>query len=172
MEFWADKSHSFVMINGKSLNCTPFYVSKSPYPTDFSDYIPSIHSAPLKFLGRIIDGSISDRKSVDELEQKLLEGHKVINKSCFKGSQKLWILQHLLIPRIQWPLLIYEVSICLASRLEQSISAFIRKWLHLHHLNSNVCLYAVSSPCPLPIKSLTSFLKASKISGHLLFERF
>ena len=71
----------------------------------------------MKFLGRIIDGSISDRKSIDELEQKLLEGLKVISKSCFKGSQKLWILQHLLIPRIQWPLLIYEVSICYASRL-------------------------------------------------------
>ena len=168
MEFRADKSHSFVMIKGKSLNCTPFYVSKSPVPTDFSDYIPSIHSAPVKFLGRIIDGSIFDRKSIDELEQKLLEGLKVINKSCFKGSQKLWILQHLLIPRIQWPLLIYEVSICLASRLEQTISAFIRKWLHLHHSTSNLCLYAASSPCPLPIKSLSSILKASKISGHLL----
>ena len=56
----------------------------------------------------------------------------------------------------------------LASRLEQTISAFIRKWLHLHHSTSNLCLYAASSPCPLPIKSLTSILKASKISGHLL----
>ena len=64
-------------------------------------------------------------------------------------SQKLCILQHLLIPRIHWPLLIYEVSICLASRLEQTVSAFIRKWLHL-------------------LKSLTSILKASKFSGHLL----
>ena len=62
IEFRADKSRSFVMIKGKSLNFTPFYVSKSPVPTDFSDYIPSIHSAPVKFLGRIIDGSISDRK--------------------------------------------------------------------------------------------------------------
>ena len=65
-----------VMIKGKSLNCTPFYVSKSPDSTD----ITSIHSSPVKFLGRIIDGSISDRKSIDELEQKLLEGFKV-NKS-------------------------------------------------------------------------------------------
>ena len=79
IEFRADKSRSFVMIKGKSLNCTPFYVSKSPVPTDFSDYIPSIHSAPVKFLGRIIDGSISDRKSIDELEQKTFrrtQGHQ------------------------------------------------------------------------------------------------
>ena len=168
MDFRAEKSRSFVIIKGKSLNSTPFCVSKPANPTDFSKYIPSIHSAPVRFLGRVIDGSISDRKSVDELEQKLLEGLTIIHKSCFKGPQKLWILQHLLIPRIQWPLLIYVVSICLASRLEQKVSVFIRKWLHLHHSTSNICLYASSSPCPLPIKSLTSILKSSKISGHLL----
>ena len=49
-------------------------------------------------LGRIIDGSITDRKSVDELAEKLSGGLKIIDKSPFKGTQKLWILQHLLIP--------------------------------------------------------------------------
>ncbi|XP_057294717.1 uncharacterized protein LOC130623262 [Hydractinia symbiolongicarpus] len=61
--------------------------------------------------GRIIDGSISDRKSIDDLEEKLIDGLSVIDKSLYTSPQKLWILQHLLIPRIQWPLLIYEVSI-------------------------------------------------------------
>ena len=82
--------------------------------------------------------------------------------------QKLWILQHLLIPRIQWPLLIYEIPISLAFKLEQKVSIFIRKWLHLHHSTSSLCFYSSVSPCPLPLKSLSSALKASKISGHLL----
>ena len=29
-------------------------------------------------------------------------------------------------------------------------------------------MYSSTSPCPLPIKSLTSILKAAKVSGHLL----
>ena len=58
---------------------------------------------PVRFLGRIIDGSITDRKYVDELAEKLSDGLKIIDKSPFKGTQKLWILQHLLIPQIQWP---------------------------------------------------------------------
>ena len=45
---------------------------------------------------------------------------------------------------------------------------FIRKWLHLHHSTSSLCFYSSASPCPLPIKSLSSALKASKISGLLL----
>ena len=134
MDFRVEKSRSFVIVKGKSLNCTPFSASIAAYPTDFSSYIPSIHSMPVKFLCHIIDGSISDRKSVDELDKKLSDGLKIIDKSYFKGPQKMWILQHLLIPRIQWPLLVYKVSISIATCLEQKVSRFIRKWLHLQFL--------------------------------------
>ena len=168
MQFRADKSRSFVIVKGRSLNTTPFCTSPPESPTDFSNYIPSIHTEPVKFLGRIIDGSLSDRRSIDELEKKLLDGLSMINKSSFKGAQKLWILQHLLIPRIQWPLLIYEVPVSKVSNLQGKISVFIRKWLGLHHTTSAICLYSSSSPCPMPIKSLLSILKRAKISGHLL----
>ena len=97
-----------------------------------------------------------------------MPGLSVIDKSHFTGTQKLWILQHLLIPTIQWALLIYEIPISLAFKLEQKVSIFIHKWLHLHHSTSSLCFYSSVSLCPLPIKSLSSVLKASKISGHLL----
>ena len=168
MDFRAEKSRTFIVVKGKSLNSTPFCVLKPSDPTDFTSYIPSIYTMPVRFLGRMIDGFISDPKAIDELDQKLTDGLKVIDKSCFKGPQKLWIVQHLLIPRIQWPLLIYEVSMCHATRLEQKISSFIRKWLSLHHSTFSICFYSFSAPCPLPIKSLTSILKSCKISGHLL----
>ena len=106
------------------MNNTPS-VSSPKQPSDFTSFIPSIHSKPVKFLGRIIDGSISDRKSLDELEKKLLDGLNIIDSSHFTGSQKLWFLQHLLIPRIQWPILIYEVPISLVSKLEQAASVYI-----------------------------------------------
>ena len=62
----------------------------------------------------------------------------------------------------------YEIPISLAFKLEQKVSVFIHKCLHLHDSASTVCFYSSVSPCPLPIKSLSSALKASKISGHLL----
>ena len=55
-----------------------------------------------------------------------------------------------------------------AMRLEQKVSTYIRKWLHLHQSTTNLCFYSSTSPCPLPINSLTSILKSCKISGHLL----
>ena len=113
-------------------------------------------------------GSLSDSNSSGELADKVLAVLRTIEKSHFIGTQKLWILQQLLIPRIQWPLLIYEVPISLAFKLKQKVSVSIRKWLHLHHSTSSPCFYSSTSSCPLPIQSLSSALRASKISVHLL----
>ena len=168
MSFRADKSRSITIVKGKSMNTTPFHVREPSSATDFSCYIPSIQSMPVKFLGRVIDGSLSDRRSIKELQDKVLTGLKIIHKSSFKGNQKLWILHHLLIPKIQWTLLIYEVPISVASLLEKRISFYIRKWLNLHPSTTSISLYSPISPCPLPLKSLTDILKSSKISGHLL----
>ena len=150
------------------MNTTPFSVSKASDQPDVSSWIPSIHSRPIKFLGRIIDGSTSDTHSSAELTDKLLAGRSVIDRSHFTGTQKRWILQHLLIPRIQWSLLMYEIPISLIFKLEQKVSVFIQKWLHLHHSTLRLCFYYTVSLCPLPIKSLSWALKASKVSRHLL----
>ena len=135
---------------------------------EVSSSIPSIYSRPIKFLGRMIDSSISDRNFSAELIDKLLAGLSVIDKSHFTRTQKLSILQHLLIPNIQRSLLIYEIPIPLVFKLEQKVYIFIGKRLHLHHSTSSLYFCSSVPPCSLPIKSLSPALKASKISGHLL----
>ena len=86
------------------MNTKPFSVSKAKDQQEPSLSIPSIHSIPVTFLGCIIDGSLSDRNSSVELADKVLAGLTTIGRSHFTGTQKLWILQYLLIPRIQSPL--------------------------------------------------------------------
>ena len=66
LEFRADKSRSIIIIKGRSMNISP-----SSDPSDFSSFIPSIDTQPVKFLGHIIDGSLTDKKSIEELEAKL-----------------------------------------------------------------------------------------------------
>ena len=99
-----------------------------------------------------------------------MDGLNIIDTSHFTGSQKLWFLQHLLIPRIHWPILIYEVPISLAFKLEQIPSVHIPKWLKLHKSITRLSFYSSASPHPLPVRSLSSVLKSSKISGHLLLK--
>ena len=96
------------------------------------------------------------------------KGLSLLDKSAHRGIHKAWILQHLLLPRLRWPLLIYEIPMTVVVKLEQKVSIFLRKWLRLHNSTTNVCLYSSVSPCPLPLKSLSSVLWDAKISGHLL----
>ena len=128
LTFRADKSRSIVLIKRRSMNTTPLSVSSPRESSGFTSFTTlSIHSRSVKFLGWIIDGLISDRKSLDKLEKKLLDGPNIIDTSHFTGSQKLWFLLHLLVPHIQWPILIYEVPISLVLKLEQKASVFIQK---------------------------------------------
>ncbi|XP_057308780.1 uncharacterized protein LOC130647074 [Hydractinia symbiolongicarpus] len=160
MSFRPSKSRSIVIDKGKVVQSSPFTVG--------SEKIPSIHSNPIRFLGRTINSSLSDSAAIQEFlndaEDKLI----TIDRSFHKGIHKVWFLHHLLIPRIRWPLLIYEVSPSTITKPEQRFSVFIRKWLKLHHSISNISLYSSTSPCPLPLKSLASVLKSAKINGHML----
>ena len=89
--------------------------------------------------------------------------------SQFTDSQKLWFLQYLLIPWFQWAVLIYEVPISLAVKVEERASVY-QKWLKLHQSITSLSFYCSASPCAFPVRSLRSLLKSSKISGHFLLK--
>ena len=78
-------------------------------------------------------------KSIKSVETAIITGYPIL-----LALKTFWILQHLLIPRIQWLLLIYEIPVSLAFKLEQKVSGSIRKWLHLHHLTSTIFSISVS----------------------------
>ena len=102
MEFRADKSRSIVLKQGKSLRTTPFEIPNG----DCIETIPSVQNKPIKFLGRVINGHLNDRKSIDELKEKLESGLTAIDRSKLSGPSKVWILSNLMIPCFRWPLTI------------------------------------------------------------------
>ena len=165
MSFRASKSRCLVIKDGKCVNellqvCNPKTLS--------IESIPSISTTPIKFLGRVIAASLSDVDQVACFSKAVCVSLTAIDQCHLKGIQKVCILHHLLIPRARWPLLIYEFPVTSVRKIEQKISSYIRKWLRLHRTITNLALYSSVSPCPLPLKSLSSVLKAAKISGHLL----
>ena len=159
MQLNTKKSRSIVIKAGRTMNTNPFQVS--------DDIIPSIHDNPVKFLGRVIDGSLTDRKSITELTEKLQDGLALIDKSDHTGVNKVWIMQNLLMARLRWTLMIYEIPMSSVESLQTLISISLRKWLGLNKNITSVALYSKSSPCPLPIKSLSSIFKCAKAGASL-----
>ena len=89
MSFRASKSHCIVIQNGQVLDVSPFSFD--------NEAIPSIHSNPVRFLGRSIDVSLCDGQVVSAFTGQVLYGLEL--KSFHRGIHKVWILQHLFIPR-------------------------------------------------------------------------
>ena len=117
----ASKSKSLVIDSGKMQKSFCIVLGAS------HQAIPSIAENPVTFLGRTILDALSDKYQADSLSLALTKGLDLISNSGDRAVQKLRILQHLLVPCLRWPLLIYEIPISVVKKLEQKISCCIRK---------------------------------------------
>ena len=99
--------------------------------------MPAIHQKSVKSLGRMYEGNLSDRSKGMEIYHQLEEGLLKIHKTNLPGKYKLWILQFALYPRIEWPLITYEVGISRVEKMEQRCNVFIHKWMQLRTLRIN-----------------------------------
>ena len=85
--------------------------------------ISSISKQPVKFLGKAISFTVSEENKMKVVSSAVSKGLALISKSFHREVHKVWILQQLLVPRIRWPLFIYEIPILPV--LEQKITCYI-----------------------------------------------
>ncbi len=120
MEIKPSKSRSISIIKGQIVN-ERFYINDEP--------IPTILEKPIKSLGRWYNTDLKDAKQVEQLKQDTISGLKQINSTALPGKLKLWCLQFGLLPRLMWPISMYEVTLSHANRLERLVNVQVRKWL-------------------------------------------
>ncbi|GFN81629.1 reverse transcriptase [Plakobranchus ocellatus] len=75
-----------------------------------SQDIPRIGQKPAKSLGRWYDSSLKDTKRGSEAFEQASVGLQAIDNCGLPGKNKMWCLQFMLIPKLFWPLLVYEIS--------------------------------------------------------------
>lgn len=126
------------------------------------DNIPAIQDNPIKCLGKWYDSSLNDHKNISRVKVQLHLGLKQINKSGLPGKFKAWLFQHGLLPRIMWPLMLYEIPTTTVEGLERVISKQLRRWLGVPPSFSSVGLYGTSNQLQLPISSLVEEFKVAK----------
>ena len=158
MKIKPSKSRSISIIKGK-LKEIRFFIDKEP--------IPTISEKSVKSLGRLYDAKLKDTCMAAELRKTVIEGLASINKTSLPGKLKIWCLQYGLMPRLCWPLTIYDIPLSNVERMERAISAQIRKWLGLPPSLTNVALYG-RGLFELPLSSLTEEFKCSKVRRQMI----
>jgi hypothetical protein len=153
MKVKPSKSRSLSIVKGKVVD-KKFAINE--------EVMPTVLEKPVKSLGRWYDASLSDKAQVEELRRETRQGIAKIDKSGLPGKLKLWCLQFGLLPRLMWPLTVYEVPLSKVERMEKMINSFVRKWLGVPRCLSSVALYG-KGIVELPISNLTEEFKCAKV---------
>ena len=133
------------------------------------DKIPTVREKPLKSLGRLYSIQLTDRHWGTEVQKVASKERKSIDKTCLPGKMKAWCYQHGLLPRLSWPLQMYEIAISRVERIQQYSNKYLRKWLGVPPCFSKVSLYTNSGNLQLSISSLVEF-KIGKVRLHMMMK--
>ena len=68
----------------------------------------------------------------------------------------------MVLPKLMWPLTIYQVPASKVSEMQRQITAKLKKWLGLPKSLSIECLYTTSGKLQLPFSELEEEMKAAK----------
>ncbi|XP_063694224.1 uncharacterized protein LOC134825946 [Bolinopsis microptera] len=126
------------------------------------EVIPNVSEKPIKFLGRWIRVEGNDKSVIDSTKVDLNTFLRRLDESSLTGLQKCWGYQYMVLPKLKWPLAIYDIPFTTVTRWEQNTNSFLRKWLGVGHTLSGLCLFSQSSSVALPVSSLTDTWKIEK----------
>ena len=154
MSFKPKKSRSLSIVKGKLSNRFRFKVQGEP--------IPTIQESPIKCLGKWFDASLKDTRNIEAVKNWSKQMLAKIDKTGLPGKFKAWIFQNGMLPRLMWPLQMYETTLSLVENLERTINRSLRRWLGLPPCLSSNNLYSVSSKLQLPLTSLVEEYKVCK----------
>jgi hypothetical protein len=158
MKFKTKKSRSLVLKKGKLVHAHFMLCGEE---------IPTIQEQPVKSLGRWYTEELRDTKRVQEVSKQIGEGLDAIDSCGLPGKLKLWCLQFGLMPRIMWPLTVYEVAISHVEAMERKMNRFVKKWLGVPGSMTNIAIHSSRTKLVLPVKSLVEEYKVSKARSFM-----
>ncbi|KAJ8412683.1 hypothetical protein AAFF_G00116340 [Aldrovandia affinis] len=121
----------------------------------------------LRASARWYNASLKDSDQCDQLREETIKGLVSIDKTLLPGKLKLLCLQFGLLPRLMWPLTVYEIPMTKVEKLERTVSSYIKKWLGLPRCLSNIGLYGHGA-LELPVSSLTEEYKCTKVRLNMI----
>ena len=153
LEVRPEKCRSLVIIDGKLSRRTPTINNKP---------ITSITEKPIKYLGKTYNRTLNDREQTKDILEDLEKSLKKLEKCRVPGRYKAWMVQNTLIPKLIWPLTIYEIPETKVKEMQGKITMKLKKWLGLPRSLSVECLYTKTGKLQLPLKELSEEVKAAK----------
>ena len=95
------------------------------------EYIPTIKDKPANSLGKRFDHTLKDPVTIQETRDRFERWLNKFDRSGLPGGFNAWIYQHVVLPKISWPLTICEFTSYNVEQLKKKINSRLRRWLWL-----------------------------------------
>ena len=132
--------------------------------------ITPIQDKPVKYLGKEFCSNLNERGQTKKVEQELQKMINKIDKCRIPGRYKAWMLEKMLLPKLMWPLNIYNIPATKIESMQRRITAAYKKWLGLPKSMSVDCFYSKSMKLQLPYTELKEEVKAAKARNLVTLE--
>ena len=132
--------------------------------------ITLIQDKPAKYLGKGYDDSLTEQEHIKQFEQEVKQALKNIESCKLPGRYKAWMIQHMLLQRIMWPISIYNIPYTRIEEIQRLITAKLKKWLGLPRSLTVDAIYSRSNKLQLPFTSLMEEVKVTKARNLITFQ--
>lgn len=163
MDFKARKCRSLVIQKGKVVNNIHFKIQ--------AEVMPTIKEEPIKYLGKWYNNSLKDTNKGKMVLDQLVEYVAKIEKCLLPGRFKAWVFHHGVIPKMRWPLMLYEIPLTQVEAMGRICNKSLRKWFGVPPCFSEIGLYGRSNMINLPLKSLVDEYKVVKVQAQVTLEQ-
>ena len=85
-----------------------------------------------------------------------------IDKTGLPGKFKAWLYQHGLLPRLLWPLMLYEIATSTVEGFYRLINRHLRRWLGVPPNFTSIGLYDRTNQLKLPMTLIVEEFKVAK----------
>ncbi len=157
----AEKCRSLVIVKGKVQRRELKINGKA---------ITQLQDKYIKYLGKEYRADLSEQEQISVVGSNLKQDLTKIDRCKLPGKYKSWILQYMLLPRLMWPLTVYNVPMTKIEDFQRQITNLIKKWMGIPKNLSNSCLYSKTSRLRLPFTSLTEEYRATKARNLVTFQ--
>ena len=127
--------------------------------------IASIHSQPMRYLGKLVFEDQAIRQSV---KGKLKDMLKATEKSQRNGIMKMWIYNNEIIPKMIWEFTIYNFLITYVENLEAVCTRYLKRWAGISRCTNNTALNRSRKKYGLQLKRLTTSVKCMQVAKYHL----
>ena len=113
-----EKCRSLVIYKGKVLD-KQIKIKEKP--------VTQLQDKSIKYLGKSYNANLDEKEQMKAIESQVIGDLKKVDRCRLPGRYKAWMLQYMLLPRLMWPLSIYNVPMSFVDRLQNKITVSLKK---------------------------------------------